>query len=610
MRRLTLVKEMLWAVAVFGAVAIVARLFGGLGVSTDLSDAMPWGLWKILNMVAGVALATGGFALAFLVIVLGVEKYRPLLKPAILLAFLGYGSSCFALFLDIGLPHAIWKPIVFWNHHSFLFEVAWCVMLYFSVTALEMAPPALMRLGMARLAHGIHRAIVPIAIIGITLSTLHHTSLGSLFLTMPARMHPLWFTSALPVLFILSAVGAGLQALILLSLIHSRLYLHAPDYAMLKGLARISAAILGVWLTARLIDLARRGGLALLASGQWETGFFYAELTLSAIVPIAFIVLPRLGPLPRRLAAASVCAVIGLMLNRLNVGVISLIRTSDTPYFPSLMEIAVSAGVFAMAGLAFFYCVEWLPIFADAPSVDPARKGLAARGLDSLGRAWAFGVMTARMRVSLIMAVAASLALALFLPDAAGGVAMVRAPVRPPLAADAMRASLRLDGDRNRDVVIFDHDAHKQRGGEEKSCEGCHHLNLPGDSASPCWRCHSDMKQPASIFGHSQHIALLGDRWSCEECHGSGQDRSAASAQDCAACHEQYTPELMTHLIKQSGAAKAFMARSYEDAMHGSCLACHKKMEAQAGKPMSQCAFCHKAPSPDRDGNPPKEMKP
>ena len=93
---------------------------------------MPWGLWKILNMVAGVALATGGFTVGFLVYVLKLERFRPLVKPAILIAFLGYGSSVFALILDIGLPHRIWHPLVMWNEHSFLFEVAWCVMLYFT----------------------------------------------------------------------------------------------------------------------------------------------------------------------------------------------------------------------------------------------------------------------------------------------------------------------------------------------------------------------------------------------------------------------------------------------------------------------------------------------
>ena len=129
-------KDLLWILVFCGTLAIVFRLWFGLGATTNLSDAVPWGLWKILNMVAGVALATGGFTVGFLVYVLRLEQFRPLVKPAITLAFLGYGSSVFALLLDIGLPHRIWHPIVMWNEHSFLFEVAWCVMLYTTVLTL------------------------------------------------------------------------------------------------------------------------------------------------------------------------------------------------------------------------------------------------------------------------------------------------------------------------------------------------------------------------------------------------------------------------------------------------------------------------------------------
>ena len=114
-------KDLLWLVALAGGLAMVFRLWYGLGPTTHLTDAVPWGLWKILNMVAGVALATGGFTVGFLVYVLRMERLRPLVKPAILVAFLGYGSSVFALMLDIGLPHRIWHPILMWNGRSFLF---------------------------------------------------------------------------------------------------------------------------------------------------------------------------------------------------------------------------------------------------------------------------------------------------------------------------------------------------------------------------------------------------------------------------------------------------------------------------------------------------------
>ena len=128
-------KDVLWILALLGLVAGAFRMWFGLGATTNLSDAMPWGLWKILNMVAGVALSTSGFTVGFLVYVLRLKRFQPFMKPAILVAFLGYGCSMLALLFDIGLPHRFWHPITMWNEHSFLFEVFWCVLLYFTELA-------------------------------------------------------------------------------------------------------------------------------------------------------------------------------------------------------------------------------------------------------------------------------------------------------------------------------------------------------------------------------------------------------------------------------------------------------------------------------------------
>jgi Ni/Fe-hydrogenase subunit HybB-like protein len=282
MTALARLKELLWVLAVVGAVAIVARLLGGLGATTDLSDTMPWGMWKIMNMVAGVAVATGGFALAATVYVFKLSRFRPVLKAAVVIAFLGYGSSCFALVMDIGLPHAFYKPIIHWNPHSFLFEVAWCVMLYFSVTAFEVAPTILEKHGLGKLASLLHRVTLPVVILGITLSSLHHTSLGSLFLVTPVRLHTLWFTSWLPWLFIVSAVGSGIFMVVLVTLAYGRLYRRPVDVPMLGTLGGAGAVILALYLTAKGVDLGIRGEAAVLLSGQWEVGFFVAELVLGA----------------------------------------------------------------------------------------------------------------------------------------------------------------------------------------------------------------------------------------------------------------------------------------------------------------------------------------
>ncbi|MCG6914621.1 polysulfide reductase NrfD, partial [bacterium BMS3Abin03] len=192
-------KDILCFFIFFGLVAGIFRLWFGLGATTNLTDSVPWGLWKVLNMIAGVALSTCGFTIGFLVYVLKIEKFKPLVKPAILVAFLGYGSSCFALLFDIGQPYRFWHPLFMWNEHSFLFEVFWCVMLYFSVTFIELMPNILEKYKLKKTVGFLHKITIGIVIIGISLSTLHHSSLGSLFLITPYRLSELWYSSLLPV---------------------------------------------------------------------------------------------------------------------------------------------------------------------------------------------------------------------------------------------------------------------------------------------------------------------------------------------------------------------------------------------------------------------------
>jgi Ni/Fe-hydrogenase subunit HybB-like protein len=582
-------KEVLWVMATAGAVAILARLVGGLGISTNLSDAMPWGMWKILNMVAGVAVATGGFALAATVYVFKLERFRPVLKPAVVIAFLGYGSSCFALVMDIGLPHAFYKPVVFWNPHSFLFEVAWCVMLYFSVTTLEVAPTILEQHKLHRWSKLLHRVTIPLVLLGITLSSLHHTSLGSLFLAMPARLHPLWFTTWLPWLFILSAVGSGLFLVVGVTLAYARLYRRPVDLSMLASLGRAGALILGLYLAGKLLDLVLRGQLAVLVSGQWEVGFFVAELALGALIPIGLMLLPGMRKSPVGLATASGSAVAGVILNRLDVGITALLRSAHTSYFPSLAEFALSLGVFAAAGLAFLYLVENYRVFENTP----AREHLAALAAQRqdwgpIGRARALGPIGGYARITLIVVVAAALALGAFSARAREGVQPVRSPVQPPRGVDSARLVLAINGDRDEDVVFFPHAAHQQRGGGPASCPKCHHQSLPHDQASSCHSCHADMGLRTSIFDHATHVAHLNDKWSCSKCHGEVGAKNADNARPCADCHREDM-----HLDLSHGERFDYRARSYADAMHGLCVTCHKEQDKNRGTHQAECSFCH-----------------
>ncbi len=627
--RAILAKDALGAVALLGFVAIVLRLLFGLGASTALSDAMPWGLWKILNMVAGVALATGGFTLACAVYVLGLEKYRPLLRPAILVAFLGYGSSCFALFLDIGLPHRIWHPIVHWNHHSFLFEVAWCVMLYFTVTAIEMAPVILEKFPYPRLVHWLHRGTIPVVITGITLSTLHHSSLGSLFLVTPSRLHELWYTSWLPVLFFVSAVGGGMMSVVLATHVYGWLKNRAPKREVLSGIAVAAAGALALLVLLKIVDVARRDAWGAVVDGSPESLLFAVEVLVGAVLPCVLVAIPTVRRSAAGLVTASSCAVGGLVLNRLNVGIFGYLGSAGIFYVPSLPEWALSLGILSAAGLLFVLISERFDVFESALAPEPETLVCVSFSSGGPQPLWQ---MLSRRRLShatLLPVIVIPLGALLFWDDAARGYPLQDSPVVPPMAMDAHRASLRIDGDADGDYVVFDHARHQNDLGGDDSCRRCHHVFLPGDPHTPCYRCHTDMRRSRSIFDHDLHALRIGHRLteslatdlskqpttavaasvrsagpsaaisrphsarlenlSCSECHASGRPRSATTAKACTMCHGQDMG-----LVGQESESFTPRAIGYVDALHGKCIRCHEKEGPPRGKAqMAECQTCH-----------------
>jgi Ni/Fe-hydrogenase subunit HybB-like protein len=617
-------KDILWAVALAGAVAIGFRLWFGLGATTNLSDTVPWGLWKILNMVAGVALATSGFTVGFLVYVLKLERFRPLVKPAILVAFLGYGSSCFALFLDIGLPHRIWHPIVMWNPHSFLFEVAWCVMLYFTVTMVELAPTVLDRVGLQRPAHLLHRAAFWVVTVGITLSSLHHTSLGSLFLVTPQRLHPLWYTPRLPVHFILSAMGAGLMVVVLAKLLHSHWYDReavfgagtgctgavppekrdeppcvGPDFPMVRQLATLAAGVLAVSLVVKLADLWATGAWRALLAGTWESWFYGFEVVLGAAIPALIMASGAARRSPGMVGVAAASAAVGLVLNRLNVGVFGYFRDAGVVYVPSLAEWALSLGVVAAAGLVFLFAIENLPVFSENGEEWQRARQRFSPVFDRFSGVWRMTLASGLNRASALAVIVLPLAWVLLFPPFGknGG---VRRPVRPPVAQDAERKVLRIDGDQRGVAVVFPHADHQRRLGGKESCGRCHHLSLPTDHSTPCSRCHRDMERDTEIFDHSAHFEAVARRdqlrgWipgnqACRVCHSATGPKGAGTARACLECHEK-------NMAPSRGVeAPLDLARAngYRAALHENCVKCHKEEAAKQQRPaLGDCSTCH-----------------
>src|SRR5579864_433979 len=266
--------------AIFAAIMLTAlyatyrRVMYGLGGSTNLSDRFPWGLWIAFDILCGVGLASGGFTLVAIVHIFNIERYKPILRPALLTAFLGYVLVVVALLFDLGRPDRLWHPLVMWNPHSVMFEVAWCVTLYTTVLALEFMPVVLEKFELYKSLKVVRAISVPLMIAGVILSTLHQSSLGSLYLIVPHKLYGLWYTPLLPVLFYISAIGAGLAMTIFESWHSAKAFGRTLELPLLTSISRVLAVVLAVYLTVRYLDLSHRGAFALLAQNRTETWLF------------------------------------------------------------------------------------------------------------------------------------------------------------------------------------------------------------------------------------------------------------------------------------------------------------------------------------------------
>ena len=582
--RVRAVKIVLWFLVGLAATAIAARYIRGLGYVTDLSDRTPWGLWKGFNVFGGVALAAGGFVIAAAVTILRLKKYRPILRPAVLTAFLGYATVVVALFIDIGASWNIWRPVLYWQPDSILFEVAWCVMLYFTVLTFELAPVVLERVRFGLLLGILKYFTVPLVILGVVLSTLHQSSLGGLFLIMPFRLHPLWYSPHLPLLFFVSSVGLGLAVVSLGSILTGWLYCRRPELELLKGLGRALSLVLGLYVIIVLAGLALQGKLNYLAQPTWETLLFLFELAISAVLPAVLLAIPAVRRSRAGIVVGSVMVIAGFVLNRINVSGIATITATGTDYFPSWGEIAITLGITAAAGLAFFFFVERFHVYAPEPECEDISPGpVRARG---------------RAIYALAFAAAAVLSFILLPGEPMGKTVENKAPIKPVITvaalqgADHERDVMLINGDRNDRFVAFDHNGHREIA---ESCGSCHHMNRPFAGATSCAQCHSDMHLQTDIFDHDLHVEALGGDEMCGECHGDpALPKTIGNTPSCLSCHDDLVKE--DSMVDAPRGRWPRTAPGYMNAMHGLCGECH--MQKKDGRSdddtrFSSCGACH-----------------
>ncbi len=355
-------RALLAVLLVTGAVIVTVRFAFGLGSVTNLSDETPWGIWVGFDILAGIGLAAGGFIMAAAVYVFGLERYRPLLRMSILTALLGYLLFITGLILEIGRPWNIWRCIVDHNFHSPLYEIAWCVMLYTTVLLLEFSQVVFERFGWQRLESLLHKILVPLVITGVLLSTLHQSTLGTLFTIVPHKLHPLWYSPILPIHFFISCLAAGLAMICFEGFLSWRFLGHPPRMDLLPNLARVMALILVVYFVFRIEDLALRGALPDAFSLGTPALLFWLENLLFVLVPVAIVFRTARRMTTRALFAASFCAVLGFIMHRFNVAVTGMQLIHPTGYFPTWQELVISLTLIALGFIAAGLAVTFLPI--------------------------------------------------------------------------------------------------------------------------------------------------------------------------------------------------------------------------------------------------------
>jgi Ni/Fe-hydrogenase subunit HybB-like protein len=380
--RLTWWDVTLLAIMAIGVVLAVARYAGGIGSVANINNAYPWGWWVGYGIMSMIAVGGVGFTITLLVEVLGVHRYHALLRPSVLMALLCYSGAIIMLMVELGRPWMVWMILVSWAPTAALYEVGWCAFLYLSVLAFEFAQVPLEQLGWGRVLRVTRAIYMPLMLLGVTLSHLHQSSLGTLMTLIPHKINVLWWSDQLPLLYLFSAMMAGPAMAILEYLAAARWLGFEPRMDMLASLARIEAWIVGLFLAFQVGDLVARGAVDAMLSWSWFALSLWVEVGLGLLLPLVLLILPEVRQSRGGLATACSLIVAGVLLHRLNVTVIGLrVRHWET-YYPSLGEIGITLGITAGAIFLFGVLARILPIHEElARSAAGQRRAAVPAGV-------------------------------------------------------------------------------------------------------------------------------------------------------------------------------------------------------------------------------------
>jgi Ni/Fe-hydrogenase subunit HybB-like protein len=384
--RLTWWDKLLLTIMAAGALIAFVRFSTSIGTIANINNAYPWGWWVGYGIMTMIAIGGVGFTMTALVEIFGAHRYHSFLRPAVLMGLLCYTSAITMLMVELGRPWMVWMVLVSWAPTSALFEVGWCAFLYLTVLAVEFAQVPLERLGWGR-ALGVLRAIyIPIMLLGVTLSHLHQSSLGTLMTLIPHKVNALWWSDNLPLLYLFSAMMAGPAVAMLEHLAAARWLGFEPRMDLLAGLARIEAWLVGLFLAFQMGDLFYRGAADAMFTNSWFAVSFWVEIVFGLMVPFVLLMMPEVRESRRGLATACALIIAGVLLHRLNVAVIGLrVRHWET-YVPSLGEVGITLGITAAALFAFGWLARILPIHEELARPE-TRPHPAARPVSALRRA-------------------------------------------------------------------------------------------------------------------------------------------------------------------------------------------------------------------------------
>lgn len=373
-------------VILLGIGILVQRFIYGLGSVTNLTQSVPWGLWIGFDVVTGVAFAGGAYVITFVVYVMRVEKYHPIVRATVLNGLLAYVFYAGALVLDLGRPWNVINPIIgnSFGYNSVLFLVSWHFMLYMIAEAIEFSPAVAEWLGAKRARKILGGMTLGCVIFGVTLSTLHQSGLGALYLMAKPKIHPLWYTEFIPILFFASSIFAGLSMVIVEGSITHRVFgaqidkkKHHTHEELLLGLGKGAAIALFVYYFFKLLVFLHERQWNLLASG-WGA-WYLVEVVGFVLVPCVMFTYAVRTRSVGLLRVAAVGALIGILLNRLNISVIAFDWQNPVRYFPSWQEYVVTATVVFTEIWVFRWIVLRLPVLREAHELPPPRPADAIR---------------------------------------------------------------------------------------------------------------------------------------------------------------------------------------------------------------------------------------